>query len=227
MMSESCGSACHQLVEQAFERGRSRPSASRAHSSSTSASRTPVSSFRISRCPGCGAGPRSAAGRNARRARAAGRRAARVGLVEQQQVEHGRDQRRHQVARAVGHEAVAELEQQPQAPSFSGSAALAADQPAGELDELARPLDPPPHLQEPPGEVAGHVLGFGAAERVQGADALVEQLQHRPGERQPACGWRQRRSMCSAFSIRQASWLIWSRTSVAVRCSWSRLSRRP
>ena len=103
------------------------PSSSPLHRSSTSASRTLVSSLRISRCPGLRCGPSlGSRAKCSSSSRELERDAARVGLVEQQQVDHGRGQRRHQIARAVGHEAVAQLEQQPQAAVVLGCGGLAA-----------------------------------------------------------------------------------------------------
>ena len=97
---------------------------------------------------------------------------ARIRLVAEQEVEHGRKLRRGLIARAIRHRAVRELEQQ-----LELTAALrvaAHGKLLDHLDHRARALEAAAHVEEPPAVAVRHVLGNHA---VEGGQILNEPIQ--------------------------------------------------
>ena len=109
---------------------------------------------------------------------------ARVRLVAEQEVEHGRQLRRGLITAAVGHRAVGELEQQLEAAVVGRLAAHR--ELLDQLDHRAQPLEPAAHVEEAPAEAARHVLQHHAVERGQVLDQPIQEPQRVVRSRGPA-----------------------------------------
>ena len=105
--------------------------------------------------------------------------AARVGFVEQQQVEHQGQHGIEPVARAVGNEAVGDLEQEEQASCLLLALQRMAEQPQDGFAHVAGALDAATHVEERPAFVAGHVLVHQAVEGGQPSEPVLEEVEQR------------------------------------------------
>ena len=100
---------------------------------------------------------------------------ARIRLVAEQEVEHGGELRRGLIARAIGHRAVGELEQQLEL--AAGLCVAAHGELLDHLDHRARALEAAAHVEEPPAVAVRHVLRDHAVERREILNEAIQEAQ--------------------------------------------------